>query len=118
MNIEDLTLKQIRELQGLFVDQRKAVSGVDFEREELLCKNVCIRTVTMIYTGKCIAMDDTSIVLVEAAWIPDTSRWMQFVESGTPNECEPYPEDLKVFISRASKLDSFEMKSKLPRSQK
>lgn len=116
MNIEDLTLKQIRELQALF--QTPAARCVDEFLQELVGKNVAIRTVTMIYTGKMIALDVNSIVLLEAAWIPDTSRWMSFVANGTVGECEPYPDDLKVGINRGSLLDYFELKSQLPRSQK
>jgi len=48
MNIEELTLKQVRELQNLLAPQAQ----LNLPIHPLLGKNVIVRTITMIYTGK------------------------------------------------------------------
>ena len=117
MNIEELTLKQIREIQALTV-------GTTFQQTQKpqsdypVDKNVIVRTVTMIYTGKLIQVTESDLVLVDCSWIPETERFMQFVADGKVKECEPYPEGLPVFINRGALLDMCELKKELPRSQK
>lgn len=81
-------------------------------------KNVIIRTVTMIYTGKLDSVTASDLVLVDCSWIPETERYMQFVADGAVKECEPYPDDLPVYINRGSLLDVCELRKELPRSQK
>lgn len=39
-----------------------------------------IRTVTMIYLGQIKSEDETTITLEDCAWIPDTSRWSEFLQ--------------------------------------
>ena len=113
MNIEELTLKQIREIQSL-------ACGVIAEPQSQypVGKNVIVRTVTMIYTGRLEKVTATDLVLVDCSWIPETERFMQFVANGEVRECEPYPSDLCVFINRGALLDLCELKSSLPRQQK
>lgn len=116
MNIEDLTLKQIREIQSMTMGAIQSPDKVISKYP--VGKNVIVRTVTMIYTGKLQAVTDTDLVLVDCSWIPETERFMQFVENGAVKECEPYPEGLPVFINRGALLDMCELKKDLPRSQK
>lgn len=113
MNIEDLTLKQIREIQSLSC-------GVPVEplSNHPVGKNVIVRTVTMIYTGRLQSVTSTDLVLVDCSWIPETDRFMQFVANGSVKECEPYPDGLPVFINRGALLDMCELRKDLPRSQK
>ena len=115
MNIEELTLKQIREIQQLAVD---VVRLRPQESNYPVGKNVIVRTVTMIYTGKLEKVTETDLVLVDCSWIPETERFMQFVATGAVKECEPYPDGLQVFINRGALLDMCELKKELPRSQK
>lgn len=84
----------------------------------LVNKNIIVRTITMIYTGRLTAITPTDLVLVECSWIPETDRFMQFVANGSVKECEPYPDDLPVFINRGALLDMCELRNDLPRSQK
>lgn len=84
----------------------------------LLGKNVIIRTHTMVYTGYLDAATEDDFVLLKAAWIPETARYAEFVSSGAVNECEPYPDDLPVYVTRAAKLDMHELRADLPRKQK
>ena len=116
MNIEELTLKQIREIQSLNLmnDNRPVCASV----HQLIGKNAIVRTVTMIYTGKCIEVTPSEIILVDCSWIPETDRFMQFVAEGKVRECEPYPDGLPVYINRGALLDMCELRKELPRSQK
>lgn len=115
INIEELTLKQIREIQAM-TSMLNACATV--ESNYPVGKNVIVRTVTMIYTGKLQQVTATDIVLVDCSWIPETERFMSFVAEGKVKECEPYPDGLPVFINRGALLDVCELKKELPRSQK
>jgi len=115
MNIEELTLKQIREISLLIngaSPQPKTANNYP------VGKNVIVRTVTMIYTGRLEQVTDSDLVLVDCSWIPETERFMQFVAEGKVKECEPYPDGLNVYINRGALLDMCELKKDLPRSQK
>lgn len=114
MNIEDLTLKQVNELRLMFNNSLPVASPSHYP----VGKNVIVRTVTMIYTGRLEAVTDTDLVLVDCSWIPETERFMQFVAEGKVRECEPYPDGLPVYINRGALLDMCELKKELPRSQK
>lgn len=109
---DDLTLKEIRELQCLFA--QKSCNESNYP----VGKNVIVRTVTMIYTGKLESVTNTDLILIDCSWIPETDRFMQFVAEGKVKECEPYPDGLPVFINRGALLDMCELKKPLPRSQK
>ena len=114
MNIDDLTLKQIREIQALSTDIPRA----NVQSNYPVGKNVIVRTVTMIYTGRLEQVTDSDLVLIDCSWIPETDRFMQFVAEGKVRECEPYPDGLPVYINRGALLDMCELKKELPRSQK
>ncbi len=75
-----------------------------------------IRTVTMMYTGRLIAVTDSDLVLEDAAWIADSGRYADALEKGTLNEVEPYPNE--VIVSRAAIVDAAEWTHDLPREQK
>ena len=107
-------VKQIREIQAMACNP---VSG-GCQSSYPVGKNVIVRTVTMIYTGRLDHVTDTDLVLIDCSWIPATERFMQFVANGSVKECEPYPDGLHVFINRGALLDVCELRKDLPRSQK
>src|ERR1017187_499279 len=107
IEIENLTLKQIREIQQLTCGQAVSVSGI--KSNYPVGKNVIVRTVTMIYTGKLLEVTDSDLVLVDCSWIPETERFMKFVAEGAVKECEPYPDGLSVYINRGALLDMCEL---------
>lgn len=72
-----------------------------------------IRTVTMIYLGQIKSEDQNTITLEDCAWIPDTSRWSEFLQGNKPNEMEPYPND--VLIYKSAIIDSTELTKKIKR---
>ena len=116
MNIDELTLRQIKEIKqllGTHDAQEPTPDGAAW-----IGKNVIVRTVTMIYTGRLITVTNDSFVLLECSWIPETERYADFVAEGKVKECEPYPADLPVLINRGAVLDLCELRSELPRTQK
>ncbi len=112
MNLNDLTLGEIKEIRSLIG------GGSQDCCHPLTGKNVIVRTVTMIYTGKLDHSTSTDLVLIDCSWIPETDRYMQFVAEGSVKECEPYPDGLPVFINKGALMDVCELKKALPRSQK
>ena len=56
-----------------------------------------VRTVTMIYVGTFKKKLKKKLILENCAWIPDTSRWNEFVRGKAPNEMEPYAKDVLVY---------------------
>lgn len=115
-NIDNLTfgeLKQIAAIVGI-QQQQPATPQHFFE----IGKNYIVRTVTMIYTGKLVDVGPTELVLVDAAWIPETDRFMQFVADGKVKACEPYPDGRRVIIGRGGLMDAVVLDKDLPRSQR
>ena len=74
---------------------------------------VLIRTVTHYYTGRITAVHDDAITLEDAAWIPDTGRFSQALNTGKLEEVEPYPGP--VTIMTAAIVDVSPWTHELPR---
>jgi hypothetical protein len=72
-------------------------------------KVYAFRTVTMIYTGRIKAISAQELLVDEAAWIPETERWMDFAATGAHKEAEPYTKP--VVIMRGALLDATEIPS-------
>lgn len=113
MNIEDLTIKQTRELSAIFCGGKPTVG--DFWK---VGDNYFIRTVTHILTGKLTGIDAHEITLTDAAWIADTGRYANAIKDGTLGEVEPYPDGVEVAVGRSSLVDATKWAHALPRLQK
>lgn len=110
MDIDDLTLRKLRQLQGInqtFDDHPYHVG-----------KNYFIRTVTHHFTGKLIRVTKHELVLMDAAWISDDGRFHDAMTKGTLNEVEPYLEGQEVIIGRGSIIDACVWGYDLPKEQK
>lgn len=70
-----------------------------------------LRTVTMIYLGTVKRETEDAIILEDCAWIPDTSRWSEFLKGEKPNEMEPYAND--VIVYKGALVDSTKMANKV-----
>lgn len=79
-------------------------------------KNYLIRTVTMIDTGRLVAVTDHELVLEDAAWIADTGRFANALVSAEFCEVEPFPAG-QVIIGRGAIIDACQIHT-LPREQK
>lgn len=109
MNVDSLTLGEIKQIQTLIGTQ------VDAHPYQI-GKNYLIRTVTMIQTGKLVAVTNQELVLEDAAWIADTGRFSEALRTGDFNEIEPFVN--KVIIGRGSVVDATEFNHELPRKTK
>ena len=80
-------------------------------------ENYLIRTVTMITTGRLVAVYPLELVLVDAAWIAETKRYADSIKEGDFKEVEPYPDGQEVFVGRGALIDATIIPT-LPRIQK
>lgn len=77
-----------------------------------------IRTVTMIDTGRVVAVTPTEVVLKDAAWIADTGRFAEALKSCNFSEIEPFPYG-RVIVGRMAIVDACRIDAKkLPRQTK
>ena len=111
-NCMDITIEEIKQLAGISSCAEKSGPG-PWE----IGKNYCIRTVTMIQTGRLVEVHPIELVLEDAAWIADTGRWADFLVSGKINEVEPFPSG-RVIVGRMAVIDAVSIGFNLPRSQK
>lgn len=81
----------------------------------IIGKSYFIRTVTYHLTGRVKQIVGKFLVLEDAAWIADSGRFANAIKNGNFNEVEPV-EDAIVNMDAVS--DAFEIRYKLPRSQK
>ena len=74
-----------------------------------------VTTVTKYYTGRVKSLSFGELVLVDAAWIPDTGRLSDFLRTGKANEVEPYPDEQPVHLSMGIIVEATPFAHKLPR---
>jgi hypothetical protein len=111
IDIEQLTLKQIREISSL----TNHSSPQSIHPYKIGAKYF-IRTVTMNHTGRLIEVGDKELVIEDAAWIADSGRFTQALESGVFSEVEMFPKG-RVIIGRGALVDAVEI-SNTPTLQK
>jgi hypothetical protein len=97
---------KIDEVEYIRKDSVKAVEPLPFQDSYFECGKVyLIRTVTMIDTGRVVAVNQHEIVLEDAAWIADTGRFSDAIKKASFNEVEPFP-DGRVILGRGSVIDA------------
>ena len=119
MNIEDLTIREARELARTLAPLMGTTTQPTGIKEHPYPVGECvfIRTVTMHYTGRLIRVTAGELVLEEAAWIADSGRFHIALAKGDLNEVEPYP-DGEVIVPRDGVLDVSRWLHDLPRKTK
>ena len=110
MNIDEMTIGQARQLSTMFCKDAPAACPWEVGAIYL------IRTVTMIDTGRLVAVGPQELVLEDAAWIADTGRFSDALKSLSFSEVEPFP-DGRVIVGRGSIIDAVKI-SATQRSQK
>lgn len=101
MNVNDLTLGQIKELSGLLNGNTQTSKECPFEVGE----NYLIRTVTFTLTGKIKEKKGDFLVLSDADWIADTGRFSLALEDSDKfNEVEPFKND--AIVSKNAIVDA------------
>jgi hypothetical protein len=111
----DCKMDKLSLVQAILASDCKTQQSSKAESFLELGKVYAIRTVTMIYTGRLKAVNEQELLIDEAAWIPDTERWADFVDTGAHKEAEPYKRP--VVIGRGGILDCTEIPSAI-RTQK
>ena len=109
MEIDKLTLGEIKQISALL--------GNNSNHPYKIGASYLIRTVTMIQTGRLVEVTNQELVLEDAAWIANTSRYRDYISksivTGEFPEVEPFPEG-RVIVGRGAVIDAFD----LPRSMK
>lgn len=106
MNLDDLTLGQIKSLKSLFGKESEKPHPYKIGTAYL------IRCMTMYYTGRLIEVSNQELVLEDAAWIADTGRYSEALKTGKLNEVEPIIGN--VIIGRGSLGDAVEWPNNIP----
>lgn len=114
MNIDELTLGELKKLQCLLGGNTANPCN---DAHWQIGKDYLIRTVTMIDTGRLVAVTPQELVLTNASWIADTGRFAGALTSCEFNEVEPFPKDMQVIIGRGSIIDAIQI-PQLPTKQK
>jgi hypothetical protein len=89
LNIEDLTIKQIREisrLAGCRVRSKKKPAGPDLPFKP--GDAIIIRTVTLIDLGRVVAIGNDFITLTDGGWVASTGRFSETLKTGKLDEFE------------------------------
>lgn len=115
INIDDLTLGQLKEIAAQFNQQSPIQKDAPSPFWEI-GKPYLIRTVTMIDAGTLVTVTEHEIVLRDAIWIADTGRFSAALYSCEFSEVEPFPEGLTI-INRGSVIDCIQI-AKVPRAVK
>ena len=76
-----------------------------------------IRTVTMYYIGKLVAVHPQELVLESAVWVADTGRFHQAISKGELSEVEPFGTG-QVIIGRGRLIDAAGWAHPIPTTQK
>jgi len=108
MNIEDLTIKQARELAVLFGGSKcDTLSPWDIGRAYLF------RCVTHYQIGIVDHVGEQEIILRSAGWCACTERFEETLRTGALREYEPSPTGLAI-IGRGAHVDSWPWLHPLP----
>lgn len=122
MNINDLTVGQLKEINSMFnlsQEKQELVVGSAESMQTIpveVGKAYLFRTVTHIEVGKVKSVDGVFITLENASWIADTGRYHDCLVKGVFSEVEPYP--LTTTINSASLINFAPWPHKLPTEQK
>jgi hypothetical protein len=112
VDIENLTVKQIREIQHLFLSNQKE------ENIYNIGSNYMVQTVTNYFIGKLEKVTNNEIILSECSWIPDTGVFSTALKNGVFEEVEPMPDEFMNIIFKSSIINIYKVNFKIPRERK
>ena len=111
MDIENLTIKQVRELIALL---GVGSSGKSHSFE--IGKAYLVRTVTYATLGKLVGVTDTDLMFDQASWVADTGRFGRALATGALHEVEFAGDG--VLVERGALVDAFPWRHGLPMESK
>lgn len=115
MDVNELTVGDIKTIVAMFGKAMGQNDPCGKTHSFCIGKAYLIRTVTMHYTGRVVAVTESDVLLEDAAWIADTGRFANCLKAGTLSEVEPYPD--RAAVSRGAIVDFAEWDHPLPRVQ-
>lgn len=110
MNIDELTLGQLKQIQRMC--GTKEILNQPFKVGE----KYFIRTATFFHLGRLKEISNKWLILEDACWVADTGRFYDFLKDGKCNEYESFQDD--VFIPLDSVIDITKWKHELFKGQK
>jgi hypothetical protein len=114
INIDNLTLSQIREIQALAgapLRARREPTPLPFGPGDA----IIIRTVTLIDLGRVLAIGRDFITMTDGGWVASTGRFHEMLQSGKLDEFERC--DLPWFIvGRGAICDVFPWPHPIPKA--
>lgn len=114
MKIEELTIKEAREIAQLFSTSNYNPNN---DSHWQVGKNYFIRTVTHHLTGKLVKVAATELVMENAAWIADDGNFTDAMQKAEFSEVEMFDPNQQVIIGRGSLIDA-QVISEIPTSRK
>ena len=115
INIDDLTVKQLREIQamcGVAKKTKDAGPALPFKVGDALL----IRTVTMIALGRLVAIGRDFFTLEDGGWVASTGRFNEALSKGTLDEFERAPS--WFLIGRGAVVDVWPWMHDIPEASK
>ena len=110
MNIDELTLGQLKEISKMCGSAQKQSAPVEIGQAYLF------RTVTHIEVGRVVSVSGDFITIEDASWIADTGRYHDCLAQGVFSEVEPYP--TTSTLNSASFINYAPWPHELPKEQK
>jgi hypothetical protein len=116
VDIQDLTLRQLREIQSMILQSESdstapcVASGSPFPFK--IGDAVLIRTVTMIDLGRVKTVGHDFIVLEDGGWVADTARFGKCLATGELSEFERAPS--WFVVGRGAIVDAFPWSHGIP----
>ena len=109
MNVNDLTLGQLKELMAFGAGNKKEIPFV-------VGNKYLFRTVTHIDVGEVESICGDFAILKKSSWIADTGRYYDCLKDGVFNEVEPYPSG--NIVNCSALIDAAPWEHDLPTEQK
>jgi len=119
INLDDLTLGQIKEIKNLIGIDNNNVCDVKIANKPYeINKKYLIRSVTNYFVGRLVEIYEKELVLKEASWVASTGDFNKACMTGELNEIEPYNPNHRVIVGRGSIIDASPWDFDLPKERK
>lgn len=117
INLDDLTLGQIKEIKNLIGTDKNNVCDVKTAPYKIET-HYLIRSVTNYFVGRLVEVHEKEIVLKEVSWVASTGDFNKACMTGELNEIEPYNPNHRVIVGRGSIIDVSPWDFDLPKERK
>ncbi len=120
MNINELTLGQLKEIQAMTNFGTNKSATEQNKSFFVIGQKYFIRTVTFHYCGVLEGFDNNGLELIfkNVSWIADDGRFTDAMLSGTFKEVEMYKSNSEVLVNRGTIVDAVVWTHELPKEQK